>query len=534
MLPAENFESQPESGPLTAEGLLKRRAAQRPGVVALSDPPNLEALGLGRPRAFTYYEADCAVDALAEFLISLGLVPGDVIAVQLPNVAITPLTFLAAWRAGLTVAAIPMLWRQHELARACETVAPKAFIGLSAFAGEDYAERLCAVAATQLSVRFVLGFGDVLPDGVISLDEVVARRDGPRRGAGIGLGQAPAMITFTARAGAPFLPVPRHEDELLAQGAMTVIGLALDRSDVILNPYPFTGPIGLALGLMPWLIGGATLALHHPFDYAAFVEQLFAAGASVTAVPSPVLLELAKDGVLQQAQSRIRRLGVVWPMPDLAQSLPDFNGAAPLLFDLYPLGDLASLVLRREARNRPEPIPLGTIRLDEDGGETAFLETKLAFPRDDEGYGALLMRGPVVPRHGSGPLAPDGDGFVTTGLRATLDGARSMTLRFARDPELLRHGGIAIAASEFDSLYRSYPGFLDAACFVLPDPVMGDRVFAAVMPRPGEPVSLEVLHEFLAAQGVAPYKFPDKLVVVKQIPRDADGRVLRDQLLQQV
>jgi mycobactin salicyl-AMP ligase len=95
------------SGPLTAEGLLKRRAAQRSRVMALSDPPNLAALGVGSPRAFTYHEADTAVDALAEFFITLGLAPGDVIAVQLPNVAITPLTFLAAWRAGFTVAALP-------------------------------------------------------------------------------------------------------------------------------------------------------------------------------------------------------------------------------------------------------------------------------------------------------------------------------------------------------------------------------------------------------------------------------------------
>jgi acyl-CoA synthetase (AMP-forming)/AMP-acid ligase II len=405
---------------------------------------------------------------------------------------------------------------------------------MAAFAGVNHAETLCRVAATQLSVRFVLGFGENPPDGVISLDEILARRNGTGASPGIGLGQVPALITFTARAGQPFLPVPRREDELLAQGAMTVIALALDRSDVILNPYPFTGPAGLALGLMPWLIGGTTLAQHHPFDYAAFVEQLFATGASVTAVPSPVLVELAKDGVLQEAKSRVRRLGAVWPMPDMAQSPPAFNGAAPLLFDLYPLGDLASLVLRREARGRPEPIPLGTVRLDEDGAETAFLETKIALPRDAEGYGELLVRGPVVPRGSEGPLAPDGEGFVTTGLRAALDRERGMNLRFKRDAELLRHGGIAIAASEFDAHYRSFPGFLDAACFVLPDPVIGDRVFAAVLPRPGEAVSLDALNSFLSERGVAPYKFPDKLLVVKQIPRDADGHVLREQLLQQV
>ena len=69
---------------------------------------------------------------------------------------------------------------------------------------------------------------------------------------------------------------------------------------------------------------------------------------------------------------------------------------------------------------------------------------------------------------------------------------------------------------------------------MLSDPVIGDRIFAAVLPRPGEAVSLEALKDFLAERGVAPYKFPDKLLVVKQIPRDADGRVLRDEILKQV
>jgi acyl-CoA synthetase (AMP-forming)/AMP-acid ligase II len=108
-LPAKAIQRTEESGPLTAEGLLRRRARQRPGATALSDPPNLPALGFGRPKSLTYREADDAVDALASFFIELGLEPGDRIAVQLPNLVLQPLTLLAAWRAGLTVAALPML-----------------------------------------------------------------------------------------------------------------------------------------------------------------------------------------------------------------------------------------------------------------------------------------------------------------------------------------------------------------------------------------------------------------------------------------
>jgi acyl-CoA synthetase (AMP-forming)/AMP-acid ligase II len=284
---------------------------------------------------------------------------------------------------------------------------------------------------------------------------------------------------------------------------------------------------------MPWLISGATLAQHHPFDYRVFVEQLVTTGATATALPSPILAELAKDEVLCSPECRLRRLGAVWSMPELAEPPPPFYGAAPLLFDLYPLGDLASVVLRRESRANPASLPLGKIHLEEDGDDAVFVETKLGARRDRDSE--LMLRGPVVP-HGlpGGPLGFDQDGFVGTGLCGTVDSTHGTRLLLRGDPELLHHGGVSIAACEFDELYRSFPGFLDAACFVLPDPIIGDRVFAAIMPRPGEAISLEALHRFLEERQVAPYKFPDKLLVVKQIPRDIEGRLLREQILQQV
>ena len=74
----------------------------------------------------------------------------------------------------------------------------------------------------------------------------------------------------------------------------------------------------------------------------------------------------------------------------------------------------------------------------------------------------------------------------------------------------------------------------DAACFVLPDPIVGDRIFASVVPKLGQSVSLEALHAFLHEQGVAPYKYPDRLAAVRAIPRDAYGAVLRAELMREV
>ncbi len=532
-LQAEAIERKQKAAPLTVDGLLRRRASQRPGTTALCDPPNLAALGFGASKTLSYRETDAAVDALASFFIELGLEPGDTVMAQLPNLAVAPLTLLAAWRAGLTVAAVPMLWRAEEIAKVCEAVAPKALIGVASFVGEQRAETLCAVAASQLSVRFVLGFGRDLPDGVASLDEAItAGQTGQERLMDSPPRLSPAMITFTARADAPLVAVARREEELLAQGAMTVLSLSLDAGDVILNPYPLTGPVGLSLGLMAWLVGGGTLVQHTPFDYQPFVKQLLDSGATVTAMPPPIMAELVKDGVLRQPSCRLRRLGAVWSMPELAAAAPPpFYGATPLLFDVYPLGDLASLVLRRESRSGLTSLPIGRIDFEDDE-TTVFIETKLGRARAG-GSDELLLRGPLVPR-AKGALPCDAEGFVSTGLRAEVEPGDSGRLQVKRDTELLHHGGFAVAASELDQLYQSFPGYLDAACFVLSDPVMGERIFAAIVPSPSEPIALEALHRFLVERQVAPYKFPDRLLVVKQIPRDADGRVLREQILMQV
>jgi mycobactin salicyl-AMP ligase len=516
---------------LTAEGLLRRRAAQRPLALAIADPPSRDRLGLGVARSFTYAEADAAVDALAQFFIALGLKPGDRMAIQLPNIAEQALTILAAWRAGLTALMLPMLWRRTEIGRVVKLLEPKALLGVGRFGGENVSETLCEIAVTQLSVRYVFGFGARLADGVTALDEALLDRSGVMEQVAARERDGPALITFTARAGEPLLSVFRNEDELLAQGAMTVLALALTTSDVILNPYPLTGPVGLGLGLMPWLISGSALVQHQPFAYAEFLQQLLTHNATVTALPSPVLAALAEDGVLADPDCTLKRVGMVWSVPELTQSPRELGRMSMKLFDVYPLGDLASLVRHRDGNANPSHLPLGRINLGEGPG-TMFAETTLG-PPSFEGPREILVRGPIVPHGAEGtPLAPLAQGYVATGWRGVIESGNA--LKIARDTELLHHGGITIAASELDALYRSFPGYLDAACFTLPDPIVGDRIFAAIVPKPDALVSLEALQQFLRECGVAPYKDPDQLLVVRTIPRDANGKVLREEILSQV
>jgi acyl-CoA synthetase (AMP-forming)/AMP-acid ligase II len=517
---------------LTPAGLLRRRAAQFPDALALADPPSRDAL---RPsRSLSYRDADQAIDALTGVFIALGFEPGDRIAIQLPNRVEQPLVMLAAWRAGLTVCALPMLWRRLEIAKVVSELKPRGLIGIDAFADESPLQSLSEIAADDPAIRVVLGFGTELPDGVRSLDDAlqakcdctpVSRDDAPAT-------DRPVLITFTARAGAAVVPVFRAELDLLAQGAMTVMALELDRADVILNPHPLTAPAGLALGLMPWLIGGCTLLQHQPLDLDGFVRQLIDGGATVTALPAAVIACLDAGRVFDDHRLRLRRLGRVWSPAELAELRSDETKRPN--FDLYPLGDLASLVAPRAPGADPAPVPLGKVQVTgADGFGTLFAETTLGGACGSGDAREIRLRGPICPCGAAGgPITLDDQGFAGTGLGALAFGDAGGALKIVRTAELRCHGGFAIAVGELDEVYRSFSGFLDAACFVLPDPIMGDRLLAAVVPKPGRLVSIEALHRFLSHRGVALYKHPEKLVTVDAIPRDDQGRVLRGRLAQ--
>src|SRR5262249_30846214 len=103
----------PVGGP-TLDDLFRRSVAAQPDAFALIDPPDRQAFTDGAPRRLTWAEADRVVSAIANLLRSLGLPPGAIVALQLPNIVESALALMGVLRAGLIAAPLPLLWRQAE------------------------------------------------------------------------------------------------------------------------------------------------------------------------------------------------------------------------------------------------------------------------------------------------------------------------------------------------------------------------------------------------------------------------------------
>lgn len=528
--------------------LLREAAGRSPSRLAYADPPNRAAFGLAGPRELSFAQADAIATVIAGRFMEAGLLPGDRIALRLPNIVELPLALLGAWRAGLAPACLPMMWRLDELHHALPQIDPAAIFTVGRFGAVNHSDLMCRAAAQHIAIRHVFGLGNELSDGVIPADDWFTPATQPDTGDGENLAPFPAdataAMTWAVSPRGAFA-VPRTHAEMLAVGRSAAIQLGLQGDDVVLLPYPMTSIASLGGHMVAALHAGAAVLLHQPFSYDGFIAQIQDFRVTCAAMPDAVLAALRERGDLERNCASLRRIGRIWPWPHQPERAPRNFHADPPVFDIRNIGELGLII---EEAAASAGLPLGKLRIGTagDGEGEVFLETRVRGsvskgPRRMLS-GSLLLRGATVP---SGPLAdagalaedmlrPDAQGFVNTGLKCCVDEGLPGRFTCARHPSMIYHGGVAVRAEELDAAYASFPDVLDAAALAIDDPLMGDRIFAAVVPRPEQPPSLSGLKRFLAGKDLAGFKCPDRLLIVKAIPRDGDGRVLRDRILAEI
>jgi acyl-CoA synthetase (AMP-forming)/AMP-acid ligase II len=306
--------------------------------------------------------------------------------------------------------------------------------------------------------------------------------------------------------------------------------------------------------MVPWLMSGATLSLHHPFDLKVFVEQLRSEAITVAGLPPAVIDLLKSEGAFDGdgAASSLRSLACVWPGPLLPKNAEE--RAADLMtgvIDIRSLGEMAYIAKRRVAGERPAELEHGEFSYPtRNVGGAVLLQTRVKGGISSNKQSASLLTGdlmiksPMVfdayfPAAVEGVDEPviskDPQGFVNTGLRCLLTGNAAAKIEIIRrNSNVIFYGGLSVSANELDRLYAEFHGISDAAAFAFDDPVMGERILAAVVPQPGMTIAFDEFVDYLNERQVAPYKVPDRLVTVKSIPRDGDGAILRDKVLDQI
>src|SRR6266581_2623041 len=243
--PDDRVDARQDIGPGSVDDLFRRAAARTPDAWALIDPPDRAHFTDAAPRRLTYAGADRAIEALAGRLLDLGLAPGSIVALQMPNVVESLITLLGVLRAGMIAAPMPLLWRQADAVSALGRLAPRALIVVGRVGAVDHGEIVIHVAAEIFAVRFVCGFGSELPDGVIALDEVFdATTRAPATSRPKAIPQDVAVVTFDVTAQG-IVPLAHTHAELVAAGNAIVAEAALTPGGAILGALATSSFAGL-------------------------------------------------------------------------------------------------------------------------------------------------------------------------------------------------------------------------------------------------------------------------------------------------
>jgi 2,3-dihydroxybenzoate-AMP ligase len=99
-----------------------------------------------------------------------------------------------------------------------------------------------------------------------------------------------------------------------------------------------------------------------------------------------------------------------------------------------------------------------------------------------------------------------------------------------RVKDLINRGGEKISAEEVENLILAHPAVLNVACVPYPDPVLGERMCACLVLRPGQSLSLEELVAFLRGFEIATFKLPERAAFFDSLPLSGFGKVSKKEL----
>jgi acyl-CoA synthetase (AMP-forming)/AMP-acid ligase II len=397
----------------TLDGLFRRVLARQPDALALLDPLNKQRVTGQPPKRLTFAQADRAISALAAHFIEAGLPANSVIAVQLPNTVEFMLTVLAAHRAGLIVALLPLLWRQAELTVALNRTGARAIVTASKIDGVSHADLAMNAAVEAFSIRHVCGFGADLPEGMASLDLALSSESATTR-AVTQDGRRVAIISFDVTADG-FRAVPRTHLNLIAGGLALFLESDVPQGATMMSAFAPSSFAGLTSSLLVWLLSGGTLALHHPFDGDVLEQQINDDGCDTLVAPAQLALRLAETDLPARLPS-LRTVIGLWRAPEQVASSPSWTTPHTALTDVYLFGEAGLFAACRAADGAPVPILPGPHGAPRNVAGSSIAGETMITPR-----GTLALRGPMVAAAAYAPPAPPSDSLVAQPPRDHVD-----------------------------------------------------------------------------------------------------------------
>ncbi len=523
-------------------------AAIDPRRTAVVDPPNRPQLDGHEPRRLDWASLSALVDTTMVALADAGLRRDDVLITQLPNVSEYVAVYLACARLGVIVSPVAMQFRRAELQPICDLTRARALLTVHKFKDAEPA----SAATTLTKGPKVLVLGRDVPAGTHSfvLDPApdhAARAAALAKAAAV---DADEILTICWTSGTEGVPkgVPRSHNHWIAGSVAHFDGAAIRQGDRLLNPFPLINMAGIGGCFMSWLRCAGTLLLHHPFDLPVYLRQIATEKPEYAIAPPAVLMMLLQNESLLAGVDLTCLRCIGSGSAPLAPSMIEAYKKKYGIEIINNFGSNEGVALCCGPLEAPAPEQRSTLfprfgrpEVDWPQRIAKITHTRLIDP--DSGTevlepgkpGEMQVRGPVVfdgyfamPHLTANAFTADG--WFRSGDLFEIDESGRYYRFVGRLKQMINRGGMKISPEELDAVLASHPDVAEAAVVGYPDEVLGQRICAVVVPKPGRTVSLESVQELFAARELAKFKWPERIRLVNLLPRNPLGKVVRSEI----
>lgn len=491
-------------------------------------------------RRVTYGELLERAIRVAAGLRDLGVDRGDRVAVQLPNWAEFAVLAVALSRLGAVIVPIMPIFRADEVRYIAGHSGAVTIVGPETFNRFSYAEMYREVRAAVPTLRGTVIVRSADPEALVdevpferlgAADEAAAELDvrlGEPAGADDG-----CLIVYTSGTTAR----PKgcyHTFNTLHASAIAMIRLMrIDERDVFFNPSPVCHSTGFVTGMiMPLLVGGATHFMDR-WEPQEGLRRIAEYGCTATFTSTTFLTTLMQAYRADEHDMSSMRYWVCAGAP-----IP--GSVVQAARSLFPSCSVLSLYGRSENMTT-------TMCGPDDEPERSATSDGRALP--GASIEVVGPDGAPLPPGVSGDIAYHGpshmlgyyddpdetaklytpDGYSRSGDLGVMD-ADGFVRVSGRIKDIIIRGGVNLSSREVEDLLVQHPAVRDVAVVAMPDPRLGERSCAYVVPVEGAAPTLQELTDFLRGRQIAVQKLPERLELIDALPMTAVGKVRKNVL----
>jgi long-chain acyl-CoA synthetase len=475
---------------------------------------------------FSYGDLDARSNRVAQGLLALGIAPGDRIAVFDKN---TPEQFDILFGVSKARAVcVPVNWRlsAHEIAQVLNDSRARVV-----FVGAEYIATIQQIRNALPSLQHVFAFAPALefPDymswmqeqSAVALTTDIAQDDVALQLYTSGTTGMPKGVMLTNR---NLFTLLDHAGQLW--------GLKADSRSIVCLPLFHIGGIGWALACMRH--GGTAILVRNfaAVDVLRMIDEERATHINLVPAMIRAMVDSASGSKHDYASLQLVLYGTA-PIskPLLLAALRAFDCT---FVQVYGLTETTSAITQLDAADHQVRGPREGL-LRSAGRPYPWVEAKIVDPATLEPCptgepgelwvrSAQNMKGYWMNDEATAATIDD-LGWLRTGDCGHFDGEGYLYLT-DRLKDMIVSGGENVFPAEAESLLAEHPLVTEASVIGVPHAIWGETAKALVVLKPGGQISEQELIDWLRSR-LAHYKCPTSIEFVRELPRNAAGKVLK-------